>query len=123
VEAIRDGDRNTSYFHISTIIRRCFNCIETLKDDNGHWITEAAEIKQSVVNYFATLFSESTSHPQNHLPSGRFPRIQEDQFAELSKPYSDEEVLLALCSMQPLKAPGPDGYHALFFSEVLALGW
>ncbi|GKD65668.1 hypothetical protein Tco_1307776 [Tanacetum coccineum] len=38
MEALRDGDRNTNYFHTSTIIRRKFNRIEALKNDADEWI-------------------------------------------------------------------------------------
>ena len=44
-KAIRDGDKNTKYFHISTTIRRRYNRIEALSHDEGHWVTEAEEIK------------------------------------------------------------------------------
>lgn len=37
--AINDGDRNTRYFHLSTVIRRRRNKIETLQDEYGEWIT------------------------------------------------------------------------------------
>ncbi|XP_010687131.1 uncharacterized protein LOC104901277 [Beta vulgaris subsp. vulgaris] len=36
LEAIRDGDRNTRYFHLSTLIRRRRNRIETLKDESDN---------------------------------------------------------------------------------------
>ncbi|KAL8167793.1 hypothetical protein V2J09_009292 [Rumex salicifolius] len=36
---IRLGDRDTSYFHTSTVIRRRRNRVEFLKNDHGHWIT------------------------------------------------------------------------------------
>ena len=39
MSAIRDGDRNTHYFHLSTIIRRKSNRTEALQDSSGTWIT------------------------------------------------------------------------------------
>ena len=35
------GDRNTKYFHTSTIIRRCRNRIEALKDNEDRWVVNA----------------------------------------------------------------------------------
>jgi len=115
VAAIRDGDRNTKYFHISTIIRRRANRIEALQQEDGHWISSAEEIKHLVVDYFATLFTEPLASPRIDLPSGLFPRLPETTLTELSKPYSSTEILRALRSMAPFKAPGPDGFPALFF--------
>ncbi|XP_074287770.1 uncharacterized protein LOC141612921 [Silene latifolia] len=43
---IRDGDRNTSYFHVSTLIRRWRNRITSLKKENGEWATEPSEVKE-----------------------------------------------------------------------------
>ncbi|CAA7042858.1 unnamed protein product [Microthlaspi erraticum] len=34
------GDRNTSFFHTSTVIRRRRNKIDMLKDDADNWVTE-----------------------------------------------------------------------------------
>ncbi|XP_021730835.1 uncharacterized protein LOC110697764 [Chenopodium quinoa] len=44
-EAICDGDRNTRFFHLSTIIRRRRNRIETLKDSNDEWVTDPTQVK------------------------------------------------------------------------------
>jgi len=41
VDQIRDGDRNTKYFHTSTITRRRFNRIDTLKDSEDMWCTDS----------------------------------------------------------------------------------
>ncbi|XP_074271496.1 uncharacterized protein LOC141595430 [Silene latifolia] len=40
VDLIKDGDRNTSYFHNSTLVRRWRNRITTLKNGEGAWTDE-----------------------------------------------------------------------------------
>lgn len=37
MDAIRDGERNTKYFHLYTIIRRKRNRIEGVKKEDGSW--------------------------------------------------------------------------------------
>jgi len=75
------------------------------------------EIKRLAVNYFANLFTESMPEVRSDLPTGLFPKILDDKYAGLSKPYTSEEVHLALQTMEPLKTPGPNGYQALFFQK------
>ncbi|KAJ8432647.1 hypothetical protein Cgig2_011813 [Carnegiea gigantea] len=42
-EAIRDGDRNTRFYHLCTIIHRKINMIELLQDQNGQ-ITKSKQV-------------------------------------------------------------------------------
>ncbi|ONI13814.1 hypothetical protein PRUPE_4G246900 [Prunus persica] len=39
---LQEGDRNTKFFHLTTIIRRRRNRIERLKDNEGVWVEDAA---------------------------------------------------------------------------------
>lgn len=51
------GERNTKYFHTSTIIRRKRNRIESLKNDDGVWVTDGADLEKMAVDYFTRLYS------------------------------------------------------------------
>lgn len=55
------GDANTNFFHVGLKQRRLANFIARLKEDDGTWLEkeeEIKEIKDSVVNYFSSLFSD-----------------------------------------------------------------
>ena len=41
-------DRNTSFFHISTVVRRHRNKIRCIKDVVGNWLTEDNEVKDHI---------------------------------------------------------------------------
>ena len=45
-------------------------------------------------------------------------RLSEDMKNELSSRFTMEEILSAVSNLNPTKAPGPDGFHALFFQKA-----
>lgn len=54
---IAHGDRNTKFFHTSTIIRRRRNRINMLKDDERRWISNALDLESLAVGYYRRLYS------------------------------------------------------------------
>ncbi|KAL8153455.1 hypothetical protein V2J09_011215 [Rumex salicifolius] len=44
-----DGDRNTRYYHLSSMVRRRYNKILTLKSEDGEWITDHESLRQLVL--------------------------------------------------------------------------
>jgi hypothetical protein len=87
-----------------------------LLDDTGVW-KEGDQLKQHVVDYFSHLFSsEDTEHVQEVLDTVQ-PRVTEAMNDVLLAPFSAEEVKKALFDIGDLKAPGPDGLHAIFYKR------
>ncbi|XP_061354598.1 uncharacterized protein LOC133299173 [Gastrolobium bilobum] len=60
---IKGGDRNTSYYHTSTVIRRKLNKIIKLQDGNGHWVSGERELIALVRDFFQNLFKASAEEP------------------------------------------------------------
>ena len=50
------GDRNTSFFHVSTIVRRHRNKIRCLKVTEDNWLTEEVEIKNHIRDSYKNLY-------------------------------------------------------------------
>jgi len=118
VDQIRDGDRNTKYFHMSTILRRRINRIEALRDHENNWCTEADQIKRLVVDYFRDLFSSHAPTEDAHWPvTLDFPTLEDGVVHDLERPFTVEDIKAALKEMQPYKAPGPDGFQAIFYQR------
>jgi len=118
IDQIRDGDRNTKYFHMSTVIQRRFNRIDVLKDSEERWCTNSNEVKRLVVDHFKTLFSEEATGPSTFkLNTSDFPTLPTTLVQDLEKSFTTLEIQHALKEMHPLKAPGPDGFHAYFFQK------
>lgn len=113
------GDRNTSFYHVSTLIRRKRNKILNLKDSQGEWINDLTAVMEHVRNSFAKLFSiELLSSPLSS-PSVdiTFPQLSYSESHNISLPMTDKEIKHALWSLKAFKSPGPDGLHAGFFQR------
>ena len=118
LEAISDGDRNTRYFHLSTIIRRRRNTVDALLDESGCWITDVEQVKGMVISFWKQLFQEEqSSEVPEPLLRDYFPDISAMDREKLSRPFSPCEVFAALQDMQPFKAPGPDGFQQVFYQR------
>ncbi|KAF7820561.1 ribonuclease H [Senna tora] len=55
---IRDGDRNTKYYHTKAITRRRRNKILMLKNQSGQWVEDLTEIRNIIVEFYKELFRE-----------------------------------------------------------------
>ncbi|KAA3472382.1 reverse transcriptase [Gossypium australe] len=113
---IVQGDRNTKFFHTTTLIRRKRNKIEGLKNTTGTWITDPKALKQLTVDYFQKLFTPDSDIHQNHF-RGAFPDLLDHEKEALGREFTPEDIRAALFQMHPNKAPGPNGFHALFFQK------
>ncbi|BFG33690.1 hypothetical protein CerSpe_199640 [Prunus speciosa] len=117
IKWIQEGDRNTNFFHLSTIIRRRRNKIERLKNEHGEWVEEASGIKALVVRYFSSLFSQPhVLHTNWDIPN-LFPSIDSVDLSMLHKNIDIVDVKESLFNIGSLKAPGVDGFPAAFYQN------
>lgn len=123
VEVLVNGDRNTSFYHTSTIGRRIKNKIVSLRDGNGDWIGNETDVVKHVRDGFIALYTKGnvTSIRRTwQIPSWQVCLSDED-CAYLSEPISDQEIKNAIWFMKPFKALGPNGLHAGFFQRFWLL--
>ncbi|XP_015959674.1 uncharacterized protein LOC107483570 [Arachis duranensis] len=111
------GDKNTAFFHATTIQRRLRNRIEKLKDETGQWIQGETNIMRLVERHFTKLFTSEENRNLEECVSDIPRRITREMNEELMANINDEEIKEAVFSMGGLKAPGPDGLNGLFFQQ------
>ncbi|GMI69903.1 hypothetical protein HRI_000659600 [Hibiscus trionum] len=115
------GDKNTSFFHKWASFRKRKNTIRRLKRNDDTWVENELDLLELAKDHFGSIFSSSpVAGPSNVLNLVR-PSITVSDNTNLNQPISPEEVLLAVKSMAPLKASGPDGFPALFFQQYWSI--
>ncbi|KAA3468586.1 reverse transcriptase [Gossypium australe] len=111
------GDRNTAYFHKCATTRKRANFINKLSLDDGREITDDLSLKEEAKTYFENLFSSKGVANPSKVLEGIKRSISYEMNEGLQSPFREEEVRTALNGMGPTKAPGLDGFPALFFQK------
>lgn len=73
IDWLKNGDRNTTFFHLSTIIRRWKNKITSIKNNEGVWLQNKEDIKNHIVDYFTSLFQADEEPDSFDVPTDIFP--------------------------------------------------
>lgn len=117
VQWTSDGDRNTRFFHMATLVRRNNNKVDSLMV-NGEWCFDHEILKAHVSNHFLSLYSADPPVVHRDSLSGTRAVLDASLVPSLLRPITSDDVKCALDSIgPPLKAPGPDGISAVFFKN------
>lgn len=118
---LREGDRNTKFFHAKTKQRRARNRITKLLDSMGNWVESEEGIEALASEYFANLFTASV--PQDREEAFRFTtaKVSQEMNEMLIREPTDVEIRKAMFAIHPEKAPGPDGMTSLFYQRFWKL--
>lgn len=117
----KDGDQNTKFFHAWANQRRKSNSIKKLNDAEGNCWTSQEGIGRAFSSYFKSLFSSTGSEDLKELLEVVQPWVTQEMNNILTSPFLPEKVDFALSQMQPLKAPGPNGFGVCFYQQHWAI--
>lgn len=114
---LREGDKNTKFFHGYATRRKNKNSIWRLRI-NGTYLTSSQDIRKEAVNHFNHLFKsrESMVQAEQLWAIEDIPRMFDEEDLEVFKrPIDREEVIWRLKSLAKDKSPGSDGWTPDFF--------
>ncbi|XP_043700381.1 uncharacterized protein LOC122651120 [Telopea speciosissima] len=114
---LKEGDRNTKFFHSTTLQRRSRKKINRLRSMQGEWLQKEADIDAEIFSFFNILFSSEGAHNLERALQFIPARFTADMNSTLCLSISDDEVKSVVFSMKLLKAPGPDGVPLVFFQS------
>ena len=114
---LKEGDKNTNFFHLSTIIRRRHNNIDAITGDDGGWITDTCLIRQHLQENFKNLFTAEAVNFPTQLEDLISIVISEEENIALCMIPTPEEIKSTLFHMSELKAPGSDGFLVAFYKN------
>jgi hypothetical protein len=91
--------------------------VNFLKTNAGGWISDRTEIWGNFVDHFSSLFSSTSPQIDDELLELFPPIISEIENQALISIPTEIEVFDVLASLGSSKAPGPDGFSALFYKK------
>ena len=112
---IKEGDKNTRFFHLSTLKRMRRNVISEIKLDDGSWTENMEVIQQYFKEKFCSLYQTSNPNIPASLEELIQPSVSEEENESLCEVPSREEIRKIVFETNSLKAPGPDGLLGLIY--------
>nr|XP_027100420.1 uncharacterized protein LOC113719410 [Coffea arabica] len=114
---LKEGDKNTAFFHASVMKARKQRQITCLQKDNGQWCTNEQEVHEEICGYYKQLFTSGGTDQLEETLQGVPNTITRQMNEHLIRPIGEQEIYKALFSMHQNKSPGIDGMSPLFFQN------
>eukprot|EP00253_Pinus_taeda_P019947 PITA_19947 len=115
---LKEGEKNTKFFHNTTIQRRMHNNITHIQNEQGAKLEKHEEIEAEVLNHFKQVHKEPSDDCSQAIQNitRKIPKLISDQHNQmLLKPVDLQEVESTVKQLKVGKAPGLDGFTSNFF--------
>ena len=88
-----------------------------MKNDQGVWIDDPLLVKDHIQNYFISLFNNEPVDVLDHWCNIATHKFSHDENKLLLRNISKEEIWEAVKHINSFKAPGRDGFQAIFYQK------
>nr|GEW98105.1 RNA-directed DNA polymerase, eukaryota, reverse transcriptase zinc-binding domain protein [Tanacetum cinerariifolium] len=107
IQWLKEGDKNTIFFHSMIKARRNKSRVESIKDENGK-IYEGRNVAEQFLMHLKKFLGESV--PVKSIEDSLFiNKINDDDDVKMIEEVSNEEIKNAFFDIDSNKASGPDG--------------
>ncbi|XP_034673420.1 uncharacterized protein LOC117904775 [Vitis riparia] len=110
---LREGDRNTGYFHCMENAHQMRNTMDRIKV-NGIWLSEEQEVRTGIENAFKQLLKEDSEWNAD-IGGLSLNQISQQEVDTLELPFMEDEIHSALMDMNGDKTPSLDGFTVAFW--------
>eukprot|EP00253_Pinus_taeda_P033211 PITA_33211 len=121
IQWLKEGDKNSKFFHKAMLNHRQDNKLFYLKDNEGNRVTQQDEIEQLLVEHFKIILSEPNVNQSedidkicHHIPK----KVSIDQNLALLRIITKEELEETINKMSKNKASGPNGFTIEFYQAT-----
>ncbi|XP_039026534.1 uncharacterized protein LOC120160184 [Hibiscus syriacus] len=125
IQWMRDGDKNTKFFHSIVAFKSKRDTLRILVDDSGNRLETYDDMSKEVVSFFSKLLGSSDPMVKDTDPALLNNLLNFSMSAEASynlvKEVTEEEIKNAIFCQGNDKAPGPDGFTPYFFKVSWAI--
>ncbi|KAK4402846.1 hypothetical protein Sango_1025300 [Sesamum angolense] len=119
IHFLKQGDRNTKFFHDMVKRNAARNSILAITKADGSIITSAPDIAQEFVDFYTSLLgTEDQTLPVDNGVFHWGPSLTSELASNLCRAVTPAEVKTAVFQISDNKAPGPDGYTSCFFKKT-----
>ncbi|KAK4390169.1 hypothetical protein Sango_2080200 [Sesamum angolense] len=119
IHFLKQGDRNTKFFHDMVKRNAARNSILAITKADGSIITSAPKIAQEFVNFYTSLLgTEDQTLPVDDGVFHWGPSLTSELTSNLCRAVTPAKVKTAVFQISDNKAPGPDGYTSCFFKKA-----
>ena len=118
---LKEGHRNTKFFHARVFERKKQNTILGIYDKDGNWCGDQDSIAKAAISCFEEIYSTSFLSQIENVIDPIPAKVTNGMNSELSKAFTREEVVSALKQLHSTKSPGSDGMLALFFQKYWSI--
>ena len=89
-----------------------------MRNEKGEITTDTAEIQRIIRDYYKQLYANKMDNHEEmdkFLEKCNFPRLKQEEWENINKPITINEIETVIKNLPTNKSPGPDGFTGEFY--------